>query len=214
MKTKLVFVGAGGFGREIAWQLSQVNDFIVMYDILGFIDDSCRAGEMINGLPIIGNDNFLINYPSKIAAVICIGNPQKRKLLVEKLKVNPLISFPTIIASDSKYSNSVSFGNGCVICLSTVFTVNIRIGDFVIANLDCTIGHDVIIEDFVTLYPSVNISGNVAIGTCAEIGTGANIIQGVRIGKHSIIGAGSVVIKDIPENCTAVGVPAVPIKKL
>ena len=107
---------------------------------------------------------------------------------------------------------SVSFGKGCIICLSNVLTVNIQIGDFVIANLDCTVGHDAIIEDFVTLYPSVNVSGNVHIETCVEVGTGTNIIQGKKIGEHSILGAGSVVVKDIPANCTAVGAPAIPIK--
>lgn len=63
-----------------------------------------------------------------------------------------------------------------------------------------------------TLYPSVNVSGNVHIGECCEIGIGSNIIQGKKIGTEIIVGAGSVVIKDIPSQCTAVGVPAKPIK--
>ena len=29
---------------------------------------------------------------------------------------------------------------------------------------------------------------------------------------HTIVGAGAVVVKDLPERCTAVGTPAVPIK--
>lgn len=58
----------------------------------------------------------------------------------------------------------------------------------------------------------MNISGNVDIGECAEMGTGMQIIQGKKIGAGSIVGAGAVVVKDIPENCTAVGSPAKPIK--
>ena len=126
--------------------------------------------------------------------------------------MNPNITFPTIIASDVQYSDSVKFGQGCIVCLSCILTVNVTIGDFVIINPDSTIGHDAVLDDFVSLYYSVNVSGNVHIGSCSEIGTGANIIQGKSIGENSIVGAGSVVVKDIPSNCTAVGIPAVPIK--
>lgn len=213
MKEKLVFVGAGGFGREVAWQLSCVNDHNDSYDILGFIDDTPELkNKTLNGLSVIGDVEYLINYPKEISAVVCIGNSAARKKLVEKLKANPLISFPTIIACDVQYSDSVQFGEGCIICASSVLTVNINVGDFVIANLDCTIGHDSVIDDYVTLSPSVNVSGYVHIGACSEIGTGANIIDRKSIGEYSIIGAGSVVVKNIPANCTAVGAPALPIK--
>ena len=45
-----------------------------------------------------------------------------------------------------------------------------------------------------------------------EVGTGTQIIQGKKILKGTIVGAGAVVTKDLPENCTAVGAPAKPIK--
>ena len=213
MKRKLVLVGAGGFGREVAWQLLEVNAFSETFEVLGFVDDSPDLfGKTINGLPVLGGNDFLLNYTGEICAVICIGNSKTRKRVAEKLCKNPRISFPTIIAHNVQYSDTVSFGKGCVICLSNILTVNVKIGDFVIANLGCTVGHDAIIKDFVTLYPGVSVSGDVHIGSCVEVGTGTDIIQGKKIGEHSIIGAGSVVVKDIPASCTAVGAPAMPIK--
>ena len=212
-REKLVIVGAGGFAREVLWQLTEINNRVDMYDILGFVDDNTELqNQLINGFPIVGDTQWLIDYPEKICAVICIGNSKIRKKIYNKIKINSNIIFPTILAEDVQCSDSVKFGQGCIICLSNILTVNITVGDFVIANLDCTVGHDAIIEDFVTLYPSVNVSGNVHISSCTEIGTGANIIQGKNIGKNTIIGAGSVVIKDIPSDCTAVGAPAVPVK--
>lgn len=38
------------------------------------------------------------------------------------------------------------------------------------------------------------------------------MIQGIKVGEGGIVGAGSVVVKDLPANCTAVGMPAKPIK--
>ena len=212
-KKKLVIVGAGGFGREILYQLSEVNSQTDLYEILGFIDDAPESQDKtINGYPVIGNVQWLIDYNSEICTVICIGNSKVREKVVERISVNPNIIFPTIVAENVKFSDDIKFGKGCIICLSSILTINVTVGDFVIVNLDCTIAHDVILDNFVTLYPSVNVSGNVHIGRCTEIGTGSNIIQGKTIGENTIVGAGAVVIKDIPANCTAVGNPAKPIK--
>ena len=209
----LVLIGAGGFGREVLWQLSESDVVTQMYNIIGFVDDTPELqGKLINGRPVLGNIQWLINYQKEIGAVICVGNSKTRKAIYDSLKINNYIFFPTIMSDGARHSDLVTFGEGCIICLSSILTANITIGDFVIMNLDCTVGHDAVLDDFVTLYPSVNVSGGVHIGACVEIGTGVNIIQGKRIGENTIVGAGSVVIRDIPPNCTAVGAPAAPIK--
>ena len=209
MKTRddLVLVGAGGFGREVLWLLREQNELTERYNILGFVDDSNSSGGRVD-LPILGDTQWLANYGSKICAVICVGSPKARKAIYDRIKGNPHILFPTIVADDVRRSDSVTFGQGCIICMSTILTINITVNDFVIANLDCTVGHDAIIGDFVTLYPSVNVSGGVRIGDCAEIGTGVNIIQGINICENTIIGAGAVVIRDITNTGTYAGIPA------
>jgi acetyltransferase-like isoleucine patch superfamily enzyme len=66
---------------------------------------------------------------------------------------------------------------------------------------------------------SVNASGELSgnndwllerttVGDNVSIGTGAVIMCGINIGCNSVIGAGAVVTKDVPENCTVVGIPA------
>lgn len=117
-----------------------------------------------------------------------------------------------MIDPDAILSGRVKVGEDSIICAHTIITVDVTIGEHTILNLDCTVGHDAVLHDFVTLYPSVNVSGITELGECVEMGTGSQIIQGKKIGEDTIIGAGSVVVKDIPANCTAVGVPAVPIK--
>jgi serine O-acetyltransferase len=47
------------------------------------------------------------------------------------------------------------------------------------------------------------------IGGHVDIGAGARILGGIRIGDHAVIGANAVVMVDVPDNCYAVGVPAV-----
>ena len=91
-------------------------------------------------------------------------------------------------------------------------TTNVLIKDFVILNLQCTVGHDTVIEDYASFMPSVNISGEVTIGEGVYVGTGTKIINQLEIGDNTIVGAGAVVAKSLPAHCTAVGVPAKPIK--
>jgi len=75
-------------------------------------------------------------------------------------------------------------------------------------NRRANISHDNLLEDFVTVSPGVNLSGNVTLKQGSFIGTGASIIESKTVGAWSRIGAGAAVIEDIPDNVTAVGVPA------
>lgn len=51
-------------------------------------------------------------------------------------------------------------------------------------------------------------SAGITIGAGAWLGAGAKILDGVDIGPNAIVGAGAVVRDSVPENATAVGVPA------
>lgn len=212
MKDLIIF-GASGFGREVLWLVERINAKQPSWNILGFMDDNETINNSeINGYKVLGKTADIINYEN--AYFVCaVGASKVREKIIENLKrINPKVKFATLIDPSVEISNFVTIGDGTIICAHTIVTVNITIGSHVIINLDCTIGHDAILQDFVTLYPSVNISGITNIGRCSELGTGMQIIQGKKIGEYSIVGAGSVVVKDIPDNCTAVGSPAKPIK--
>jgi serine O-acetyltransferase len=46
------------------------------------------------------------------------------------------------------------------------------------------------------------------LGNNVYIGAGAKVIGHINIGDNVVIGANAVVTKDVPDNCTAVGIPA------
>lgn len=209
----LYIIGAGGFGREVAWLVERINEIEPTWNLKGFIDDNTDIhGSLQDDYSVVGGCDYLMNITQEVWVVCAIGSTKIRQKIIEKLKKYANVKFATLIDPSVMRSERVDIGEGSIICAGTIITVDISIGSHVIINLDCTIGHDDIIHDFVTIYPSVNVSGNVVIGECAELGTGMQIIQGKSIGRESIIGAGSVVIRDIPEKCTAVGSPAKPIK--
>lgn len=206
---ELYIVGAGGFGREVAWLVERINKKEKLWNLVGFLDDSKESwGKEINGHQVLGGLDFLQNKQGECWVICAIGASQVRKTVIERLEQYTNVRFATLIDPTVLLSDFVEIGEGSILCAGTILTVNIQIGNHVIVNLDCTVGHDAILEDYVTVYPSVNISGNVLVKQCVELGTGTQIIQGKTIGTSSIVGAGAVVVKDIPEKCTAVGIPA------
>lgn len=205
----LYIIGAGGFGREVAWLVSRINEVTPTWNIKGFIDDNPELkGTELDGYKVAGNCDFL-NDQQDAYCVCAVGSSKVRKAIISKLTN---VKFATVIDPNVQKSESTTIGEGSIICAGSIITVDGSIGDHVIINLDCTIGHDDILDDFVTLYPSVNVSGNVHLGECVEMGTGSKIIQGLKVKNETIIGAGAVVVRDIEETGTYVGVPVKRVK--
>jgi len=108
---------------------------------------------------------------------------------------------------------NVFIGVGTVIMANTAINPGTKIGENVIINTGATVDHDCVLKDYVHISPGAHLAGNVKIGESTHIGIGASVIQGVKIGKGVIIGAGAALVNNIPDNVTAVGVPAKMIKK-
>lgn len=212
MKDIAIF-GAGGFGREVKTIIDAINRKKPnTYNFIGFYDDGIEKGTIVNGYPLLGGIQELNEVTSELSLIISIGDPRIKENILNKIE-NSFIKFPTIIHPNvSVSSDDVQIGKGTIICEGTIITCNINIGEFVIFNLMCTVGHDTTIDNYCAFMPSVNISGEVHLHKSVYVGTGAKIINQLEIGENTIIGAGAVVSKSLPANCTAVGIPAKPIK--
>ncbi len=81
------------------------------------------------------------------------------------------------------------------------------------------IGQTAVIKDDVTIYHGVTLGGvgraddasgkrHPTIENGAMIGSGAQVLGNIIIGKDARVGSNSVVTNDIPDGCTAIGIPA------
>jgi sugar O-acyltransferase (sialic acid O-acetyltransferase NeuD family) len=208
---KIAIIGAGGFGREVKMLIDQMNEKKPTYEIIGFYDDDTSLPKTINGVPFLGSIDSLISRKDSISVALGIGIPDIKAKLIERIQVNSF-EFPVLIHPNVLIGDAVSIGKGTIICAGCIITCNIEIKDFVTLNLYCTVGHDTLIHNYSSFMPSVNISGEVNIQEKVYVGTGAKIINQLEIGENTIVGAGAVVSKSLPPNCTAVGIPAKPVK--
>ncbi len=83
------------------------------------------------------------------------------------------------------------------------------------------IGETAELGDNVTLYQGVTLGGtgkeqgkrHPTLRDNVMVSAGAKVLGSFTIGENSKIGAGSVVLKEVPPNCTVVGVPGRIVKK-
>lgn len=88
-------------------------------------------------------------------------------------------------------------------------------GIFIDHGMAVVIGETTVIGDNVTIYQGATLGGtgkekgkrHPTIEENVVISSGAKILGPFTVGKNSKIGAGSVVLKEVPPNCTVVGVP-------
>jgi serine O-acetyltransferase len=71
------------------------------------------------------------------------------------------------------------------------------------------------IGDYALIYQGVTLGGtgkeggkrHPTLGENVVVGAGAKVLGNIQIGNNVRIGAGSVVLRDVPSDCTVVGVP-------
>lgn len=86
---------------------------------------------------------------------------------------------------------------------------------FIDHGMGVVIGETTIIGDDVTLYQGVTLGGtgketgkrHPTLENCVVVGVGAAVLGDITVGEGSKVGGGAVVIRDVPPNCTVVGIP-------
>lgn len=89
-------------------------------------------------------------------------------------------------------------------------------GVFIDHGTGVVIGETAEVGDNCTIYQGVTLGGtgkvsgkrHPTLGNGVMVGSGAKVLGPFRVGDNAKIAAGAVVLKEVPANCTAVGIPA------
>jgi serine O-acetyltransferase len=88
-------------------------------------------------------------------------------------------------------------------------------GVFIDHGMGVVIGETAIIGDYALIYQGVTLGGtgkecgkrHPTLGENVVVGAGAKVLGNIQLGNNVRIGAGSVVLRDVPSDCTVVGIP-------
>jgi len=206
----LVIVGAGGLGRGVAALVEAINEKTPTWDLVGFVDDDQGLHDTtVMGYPVLGD----VEWPSdrtNLHYIVAIADASSRRHVGTALHQAAPSPVPLTHPSVSIH-RTTDVGAGTIIRKGVSTSVDLHVGEHVILNMGCTLGHDVTIAPFSTLHPGVHVSGRARIGTGATMGTGAVVLPGKTVGPNATVGAGAVVTEDLPSGCTAIGAPAQPV---
>ncbi len=116
-----------------------------------------------------------------------------------------LVLLPRLISQFNRFLTGIEIHPGA------------RIGEglFIDHGMGVVIGETAEIGDNVTIYQGVTLGGtgkekgkrHPTVGNNVVISAGAKVLGSLVVGDNVKIGAGSVVLRNVPPNCTVVGVP-------
>ncbi len=209
MTKRVVIIGAGAHGREVAEILIHRERAGDGLSPLGFVDDNGELrGGVIDGLPVLGDWSWFDGVDRDEIAVVCAsGFSETRRRMVERAALLGL-SFADAVSPLAHVSPRATLGEGVVIYAHGVVCTGASVGDHSVVNVGAVVSHDTLLGRYGTLNPCVGLAGNVTIGEGCYLGIGCSVIQGISIGEWTTVGAGAAVIRDLPARVTAVGVPA------
>jgi len=199
-----IIYGAGGHGRELAFQLIEHGRPVVAH-----VDDF-HSDRLERDIPVLSYRDALRRYPSATWHIAIGDIPVREKLLAkvraDGLAVGGFASAQSIIAPSAVIAESAQIFGNCVVSDSC------RLADDVIVNFGCVLSHDAHIERGSIICPRVAVAGNVRIGKGVWLGVGCTVSNGsptnpLIIEDGAYIGAGACIISNIARNKVVYGVP-------
>lgn len=215
MLKKIVLIGAGGFGKEVAYIIEGINRRKPTYELLGFLDDGLQYNEntIINGYKWLGNSNWIIDHKNEVVCNCTVGDASTKARIQRRLSELG-VRFETIIAPSAGIASHTEIGSGCVLYWNVGVSVNCKIGDGVLLNEGVKLGHDVLIGDYTSIMHGSRISGCCTIGQEVNVGGAAFVVPGRKVADKARIAAGAIVFSNVRAETTVLGNPAKRMREL
>lgn len=205
--SRVLIVGAGGFGREIfAWLADAIEDGLEV-EFGGFLDgnpDALGQNSAI-GTVLGAPETFRVSRHDRF--LMGIGTP-RRKLPLARRMESAGARFLTLVHPNARIGPRSTLGRGSVLCPGAIVTTDVTIGEFCMLNVAATVGHDAVLGAGCTLSGHSDVTGHAMLGEGVFLGSHAVILPGVEVGAWATVGAGSVAVRRVESNSTVFGVPA------
>lgn len=194
--SKIVLFGTGR-GADVAYRFLSKD---TNHEIVGFtVDEKYMQARELRGLPLVAFEEVERRYPpDDFRMFILLGYQsmnglRQRKYEQAKAKGYRLESY---VASDIFQVEPIILGENCFILDNQSISLDVTIGNNVVAWSSNHIGDLTAIGDHVWLASHVTIAASVTVEANVFLGVGATIGTNVRLGTGSFVGAHALISSD------------------
>ncbi len=203
--SRLLIVGAGGFGREVlqwardAWPADNRR-------VCGFL--SADADNLVShedAPPVIADPATFVPEPHD-GLLLAIGIPGVRRHVAETLLARGA-RFVTLIHPSAIVAPTAAIGPGSIVCPAAVVSDAAAVGRCVLVNYHASIAHDSSVGDYAVLSPYAALAGGARVSEDCFLAMHATVGPTVTLGPRTKVAANSCALRDAPADSLVHGVP-------
>ncbi len=193
---KIAFLGSSDLAIDLCERVQLWNQYVVA----GFIDGNCEKGTLIHDLPVLGNDDDVVELYKKgvfDCIYIAIGylNFKVREKLYNRFK--NIVPLANIISPTAYVHPTATLGEGIQLSDGVYIGQHAVIDDNVLITLQSIVNHGGHIKKHTYFSTRVTTAGNVTIGERCFIGVSVVVSDGINICDDVWISPGSIVVSSI-----------------
>jgi sugar O-acyltransferase (sialic acid O-acetyltransferase NeuD family) len=194
--SKVVLFGTGR-GADVAYRFLSKD---TKHEIVGFtVDEKYMKAKELRGLPLVPFEEVEKHYPPEdFRLFILLGYQSMNGLRQKKYETakSKGYTLESYVASDIFRVEPIVVGENCFILDNQSISLDVTIGNNVVAWSSNHIGDLTRIGDHVWLASHVTIAASVKVENNVFLGVGATVGTNVRLGAGSFIGAHTLISDD------------------
>jgi len=170
-----LILGAGGHGRSVADAIRAQGDAL-----LSFLDDIRTAGELVDGVPVIGALSLASEFkalpsfeglPAPDRCVVAIGHPALRQRWQQVLEAADA-PLGVVVHPRACVSPSAQLAPGCVVLAGAVVNADAQLEWGVLVNSGVVVDHDALCGSYSQLGVNAAMAGGSRLGPLASLAAG------------------------------------------
>lgn len=205
MTSRLVIVGAGGFGREVRTVFAR--EYTEAGCVFrGFLGKDHGAGRDPAIEPFLLGDPETYQPTDEDVFVLAVGDMRHRRRLMETIQAKGG-RFLTLVHHLAYVASSAKLGPGVLIYPFAAVSSEAELEEGAKLNFYASAGHNAVIGRYGLLAPYATVNGFARLEAEVYLSTHATVGPQVTIGAHSKLSANSAITRDVPPGSFVFGVP-------